>query len=221
MGARDAHHYLGQCHCPRLGTSPVWVLLCPYPNAPVQGHWCRLRFASIPCSHPVFFVPDYQHHTVSLRQLTGKGRTFLWLREHQVEFDKLMSILSSNLVVRHFDQSKPVYLLTDASRLFGLGSALGHMEVDQSGKETFKIVHCGSKGLTAAQQRYSTIELECLVIVWAMLKCSFYLRGLPSFTIYTDHRSLQGVFQRDIFDLASPRLQRLREKIAMFTFQVY
>ena len=28
------------------------------------------------------------------------------------------------------------------------------------------------------------------------------------------------MFQKDIFDLASPRLQRLREKVAMFSFQV-
>ena len=94
------------------------------------------------------------------------------------------------------------------------------MEKDQTGKDVFKIVHCRSKGLTSTQQWYSTIELECLAIVWATLKRSFYLRGLPLFTIYTDHRPLQGVFQKDIFDLASPRLQRLREKIAMFSFQV-
>ena len=75
-------------------------------------------------------MPDYQHHSVSLRQLTGKGRSFLWLQEHQVEFDKLKSILSSSLVIWHFDHTKPVYLLTDASRLFGLGYALGHMEKD-------------------------------------------------------------------------------------------
>ena len=79
---------------------------------------------------------------------------------------------------------------------------------------------CGSKALTPTQQRYSTIELVCLAIIWATLKCFFYLRGLPLFTIYTDHRPLQGVFQKDIFDLASPRLQRLREKIAMYSFQV-
>ena len=29
-----------------------------------------------------------------------------------------------------------------------------------------------------------------------------------------------GTAQKDIFDLASPRLQRLREKVAMFSFQV-
>ena len=165
-------------------------------------------------------MPDYQHHTVALYQLTEKGRTFLWLPKHQVEFDILKTILTSSLVVRNFDSSKPVYLLNDASRLFGLGYALGHIELDASRQKVFKIVHCGSKGLTPTQQRYSTIELECLAIVWAILKCSFYLRGLPLFSVYTDHRPLQGVFQNDIFDLASPRLQRLREKIAMYSFQV-
>ena len=92
-------------------------------------------------------------------------------------------------MVRHFNKDKPVYLLTDASRLFGLGYALGHLELDSSGKEIFKIVKCGSKGLTPTQQRYSTIELECLAIVWAILKCAFYLRGLPSFQVYTDHKT--------------------------------
>ena len=173
------------------------------------------------CNQLAFFVPDFQQHTVSLRQLTGKGRAFLWLPEHQVEFNKLKSILSSSLVVRHFEHSKPVYLLTDASRLFGLGYALGHIEKDHIGKEIFKIVHCGSKGLTPTQQRCSIIELECLaIVVWATLKCSFYLCGLPLFTINTNHRPLQGVFQKDIFDLTSPRLQQLREKIAMYSFQV-
>ena len=135
--------------------------------------------------------------------MTGKGRSFIWLPEHQVEFDTLKSILSGNLVVRHFNKDKPVYLLTDASRLFGLGYALGHLELDSSGKEIFKIVKCGSKGLTPTQQRYSTIELECLAIVWAILKCAFYLRGLPSFQVFTDHKPLEGIFTKDIFDLAS------------------
>ena len=38
--------------------------------------------------------------------------------------------------------------------------------------------------------------------------------------VYTDHRPLEGVFQKDIFDLASLRLQRLREKVAMYSFRV-
>ena len=105
------------------------------------------------CNQLAFFIPDFQQHTVALRQLTGKGRTFLWLPEHQLEFDELKKILSGDMIVRHFDSSKPVVLLTDALRLFGLGYALGHLEPDSSGKGVFKIVRCGSKGLTPTQQR--------------------------------------------------------------------
>ena len=73
------------------------------------------------CNQLAFFIPDYQQHTVALRQLTGKGRPFMWLPEQQVEFDKLKTILTSDMIVRHFDSTKDVVLLTDASRLFGLG----------------------------------------------------------------------------------------------------
>ena len=85
-----------------------------------------------------------------------------------MEFDTLKKILSGNLVVRHFDSRKPVFLLTDASPFHGLGYALGHIEHDRDNKPIFKIVHCGSKSLTPTQQRYSTIELECLAIIWAI-----------------------------------------------------
>ena len=47
-----------------------------------------------------------------------------------------------------------------------------------------------------------------------------FLFGLPTFNVLTDHRPLEGIFTKDIFDLASPRLQRLREKVAMYSFLV-
>ena len=81
-------------------------------------------------------------------------------------------------------------------------------------------MRCGSKGLTPTQQRYSTIELECLAIVWAIQKCSFFLRCLPSFLVLTDHRPLEGIFLKDLFDLPSPRLQRMCEKVSMYSFKV-
>lgn len=122
--------------------------------------------------------------------------------------------------MRHFDSTKEVVFLTDASWLFGLGYALGYIELNGSGKNFFLIVHCGSKGLTPTQQRYSSIELECLAIIWAIQKCSFYLCGLPIFQTFTAHRPLEDVFQKDLFDLASPRLQRMCEKIAMYSFHL-
>ena len=29
------------------------------------------------CNQLAFFIPDFQHHTVALRQLTGKGSSFI------------------------------------------------------------------------------------------------------------------------------------------------
>ena len=144
----------------------------------------------------------------------------MWPPEHQVEFDKLKTILTSDMIVRHFDLTKDAVLLTDASRLFGLGYALGHLETDYTGKKNFKIVRDGSKRLTLTQQRYSTIELECLAIIWAIQKCSFFLKALSTFLVLTDHRPLEGIFQKDLIDLPIPRLQRMCEKVAMYNFTV-
>ena len=59
-----------------------------------------------------------------------------------------------------------------------MGFAIGHY-VDGR----FKLVTCGSKALTPTQQRYATIELECLAVHFAVTKCSFYLKGLPHFIV--------------------------------------
>ena len=119
------------------------------------------------------------------------------------------------MVVMHFDPSLPVTILTDASRLHGLGYAMGHF-VDGR----FREVACGSKSLTPTQQRYATIELECLGVHFAVDKCSFYLKGAPSFTVVTYHKPLEGIFKKDLFDIGNPRLQRIREKLLEYNFSV-
>ena len=83
------------------------------------------------------FVP------VKLRELTAKKNAFLWLEAHQKEFERVKELLTSEMVVTHFDPNIPVTVLTDASRLHGLGYALGHY-IDGR----FKLVSCGSKSLT-------------------------------------------------------------------------
>ena len=115
------------CVVSSSGVKPDPARISALSNFPTPTDQTSVRSFLSLCNQLEFFVPDFQHHTVYLRQLTGKGRLFLWLSKHQVEFDKLKSILSSSLVVRHFDNTKPMYLLTDASRLFGLGNAMGHM----------------------------------------------------------------------------------------------
>ena len=104
-------------------------------------------------------------------------------------------------------------VLTDASRLHGLGFAMGHY-VDGR----FKLLTCGSKALSPTQQRYATIGLECLSVHFAVTKCSFYLKGFPHFTVATDHIPLEGVFKKDLFKANNPRLQLICEKLLPYTF---
>ena len=40
------------------------------------------------------FVPDFAHMTVQLRELTGKGKVFIWLTVHQRDFERVKSLLT-------------------------------------------------------------------------------------------------------------------------------
>ena len=92
---------------------------------------------------------------------------------------------------------------------------MGHFIEDQ-----FKSVKCGSKSLTPTQKRYSTIELECLAVHFIIPKCSFYLKGSDNFIIATDHRPLEGIFKKDLFETPNPRLQRIWGKLVEYNMTV-
>ena len=57
-----------------------------------------------------------------------------------------------------------------------------------------------SKKLSSAECKYSTLEPECLAIVWGMTKFRLYLAGKP-FILHTDYKPLsylnQAKFQND------------------------
>ena len=83
-----------------------------------------------------------------------------------------------------------------------------------------RLIQCGSSALTPTQQRYATVELECLGIQWAVKKCDFHLRGLPHFEVHTDHKPLEGIFRKGISEMDNARLMRMREKLVMYNFKV-
>ncbi|KAG1649619.1 Equilibrative nucleoside transporter 4 [Nymphon striatum] len=100
-------------------------------------------------------------------------------------------------------------LLTDASRLHGLGFCL----IQHDKENNIRLISCGSCSLTPTQSRYATIELECLAIQWAIHKCEFWLRGICHFKVVTDHRPLVGVFNKPVYTIENPRLQRMCGKL--------
>ena len=93
------------------------------------------------------------------------------------------------MFVHFFDPALPTVLLTDASKLSGLGYGL--IQHDVEGKT--QLIQAGSKSLTSAEQNYAPIEQECLAAIWAMDKCPYFLLGCPSFRLITDHQPLVGL----------------------------
>src|SRR5690606_21676552 len=76
-----------------------------------------------------------------------------------------------------------------------------------------------SRTLSETERRYSQLNKEALAIVFAVQKFYSYLCG-TTFTIYTDHQPLLGIFnpKKPIPQMVSPRLMRWCIILASFNY---
>jgi hypothetical protein len=134
----------------------------------------------------------------------------LWLQQpHQEDFELICKILTSDLVVKPFDQKLKTELLTDASKLKGLGYG------DKDNRP--RLVQCGSCSLSPAEKNYACIEIESLAIQYAVKDCRFYLLGTLKFTIFTDHKPLQNIYVKALSEIINPRLLNYRLKLTHYS----
>ena len=160
------------------------------------------------------FIPDLAMATTKIRGLLKKGVQFQWLAEHEAEFCSVKQLLTSPMMVHYFDSNLPTSLLTDASKLNGLGYVL--IQNDKDGK--IRLIQAGSRSLAPAEVNYAPIEQECLAVVWAIERCKYFLYGCPEFRLVTDHQPLLGIFRKDIGEVENRRLQRFRERVSDYNF---
>ncbi|XP_076053612.1 uncharacterized protein LOC143032622 [Oratosquilla oratoria] len=106
-----------------------------------------------------------------------------WTEELQSLFNHLKLVLSSNPVLRLPDTSLTFVLRTDASN-HGLGAVLLQYHLDYPHPVAF-----ASRKLLDRESRYSTIERECLVVVFGIQRFDYYLRG-REFVLEVDHKPL-------------------------------
>ena len=162
------------------------------------------------------FCPDLSHLTNLNRQLLKKGTEYIWTPEHQAAFDAVKAAMAHNMKLNFFDPSMRIELLTDASRINGLGYAL--LNRDENDKPY--LIQCGSRSLTGAESRYATIELEFCCILWSITKCRHFLIGSPRFTVVTDHRPLLGIMSKPMHEVANNRLLNIKLKLTDYTFDI-
>ncbi|XP_055920525.1 uncharacterized protein K02A2.6-like [Eupeodes corollae] len=117
--------------------------------------------------------------------------------------------LAKHSILHVFDPKKQILIQTDASKN-GLGCWFF-----QEGKP----VAYASKSLTDTETRYAQIEKELLAVVYACEKFKNYIYGYY-FTINSDHKPLVSLVKKDVGEIHSTRLQRMKLKLSKYDFDI-
>ncbi|XP_055616766.1 uncharacterized protein K02A2.6-like [Toxorhynchites rutilus septentrionalis] len=96
------------------------------------------------------FVPSMRTIRYPLDELLKSSTSFIWTPECQQTFDKFKEILSSELLLTHYNPEQEIIVSADASSV-GVGATISHKFPD--GK--VKVIQHASRALNAAEQRYS------------------------------------------------------------------
>jgi hypothetical protein len=135
------------------------------------------------------FIKDFSKVSAPLYGLLKKDIKYEWTDERQQVFQFLKDQLISAPLLSYPDFTKPFILFTDAS-LTALGAVIE--QVGDDGQR--HPIAYASRSTTSAEKKYSSTELECAAVVWAVNYFRPYLYG-KHFTIYTDHSALQWLLK--------------------------
>ncbi|XP_055860261.1 uncharacterized protein LOC129921719 [Biomphalaria glabrata] len=105
-------------------------------------------------------------------------------KECREAVDKLKEIFNDDKRLHIPSKDKVFELYTDAS-----DTAIGACLMQRDDKNNLVPIEYLSRRLSRAETRYSTIEKECLAIVWCTLRLKRHLLG-RFFLIFTDHKPL-------------------------------
>ena len=132
------------------------------------------------------FISHFANTSAVLTDLTAKGmpNKVKWTEIHQNAFNVLKNALMSYPILRNPDFECDFILQTGACDR-GHGAVL----LQSDGKMRHPTIFI-SKKLLPREQRYSTVEKECLAIVRSCRSLREYLLG-REFSIETDHFPLQ------------------------------
>jgi hypothetical protein len=148
------------------------------------------------------FIREFSTVAQPLVSLLKKGMKFVWHGPQKLSFKHLVDALSSPSTLVHFEETAELFLKTDASYA-GLGAVL----IQKKDREE-KVVSFLSRRLLTIEANWSSNDLECFAVVWAIKKLRPHLYGRE---FYSDNvtavsllrkKDLTGKFARWVMDLA-------------------
>ena len=137
------------------------------------------------CNYYRDFIPNYAELAAPLTEATGsrQNNKLVWSKIMEESFENLKVMLTDKPILTLPDVNKSFYLQCDASDI-GMGCVLL-----QKYGERLHPVGYASKKLLPREQKYASMERECLSIVWGINHFGRYLYG-NNFTLFTDHKPL-------------------------------
>ena len=158
------------------------------------------------------FIPNFAAIAAPLSDLTRKGQPnkVEWSEAQEKAYQTIKSYLRSEPILRLPDPAKTYFLPTDASNN-GIGAVL----MKRHDEKLFPVCYARKK-LSSTERNYSTIEKECLAIVWGIKRFHLYLYGVP-FVLQTDHEPLKYM---DSAKYTNARLMRWAMFLQSYNFKV-
>ena len=160
------------------------------------------------------YIPGFASVAAPLTDLTKESgrscRSIHWTPDCASALQEIQDILSRKPVLLLPRLDLPFVLQTDASST-GLGAVLL-----QEFEDSLHPVCFASRKLLDREKRYSTIERECLAIVWAVHKFVRFLWGVR-FVLQTDHRPLTYLRTSNF---KNSRIMRWALSLQEFNFEV-
>jgi hypothetical protein len=140
------------------------------------------------------FISNFAKIAVPLTELTQKNKSFTWNLEQETAFQTLKRKLCQAPILTLPDGTDDLVVYCDASNL-GLGCVL---------MQRGKVIAYASRQLKIHEKNYTVHDLELDAVIFALKIWRHYLYGTKCI-IFTDHRSLQHIFNQQNLNMRQRR----------------
>ncbi|KAL4563303.1 hypothetical protein LXL04_027343 [Taraxacum kok-saghyz] len=140
------------------------------------------------------FIANFSKLAKLLTALTQKGVAFDWEDKQEESFQKLKHMLCTAPILSLPEGTDDFVVYCDASKQ-GLGCVL---------MQRNKVIAYASRQLKVNEVNYTTHDLELGAVVFALKIWRHYLYGTKC-TIFTDHKSLQHIFDQKELNMRQRR----------------
>ena len=156
-------------------------------------------------------IEGFSRITVPLSELLKKDKIWVWGAEEQSAFEILKEALCKEPILRHPDFTKPFEVHCDSSDR-AIGASLMQLDGDISYPVSYF-----SRKISGSELNYSVTEKEALALIESIKHWHYFLAE-RQFTIFTDHKPLEGCFTKS--NNFQGRLARWAVYMQMYNFTI-